>query len=157
MAATYVKYYQFVEDVLSKVHDLIGTTPGSDCDVLKVMLSDTAGDVAQTLATRSQVTEIANGNGYTTKGLPLSTGGLNSGARSSGTVTLTGTNQVWTSADAGMAEFRYVILYNDTPTSPADPLIASWDYGTPLTLAVGETFTVKFNSGASSGTIFTLA
>jgi len=153
--AAYVKYQQFVADLVAKVHDLIGTTPGTDCDALRVMLSNTAGDVAVTLATRSQVTEIANGNGYTTGGLPTSLG-LNSGAAATGTFTLTGTKQTWTSASAGMAAFRYVILYNDTPTSPADPLIASWDYGSALTLAVGETFTVKFNNGDPTGTIFTL-
>jgi hypothetical protein len=49
------------------------------------------------------------------------------------------------------------VLYNDTQTVPADPLVAWWDYGAPLTLAVGETFTVKFNNGDPTGTIFTLA
>ena len=47
--------------------------------------------------------------------------------------------------------FRYVALFNDTPTSPADPLIAFWDYGSEVTLQNGETFTVDF--GAS---VFTL-
>jgi hypothetical protein len=154
--AAYVKYFVFVEDVMNKVHDLLGTTPATDCDKLRVALSNTAGDIAQTLVTLSQITQIANGNGYDTGGLPL-TLGLNSGVRSSGTFTLTGTKQVWTSSGAGMAQFQYVILYNDTPTSPADPLIASWNYGSPLTLAVGETFTVKFNNGDPTGTVFTLA
>jgi hypothetical protein len=151
--AAYVKYFQFVEDILQKVHDLFGTDDSASADDCKIMLSNTAGDVAQTLATRSQVTEIANGNGYTTGGISVH----NIGTRASGTVTVSGTKAVWTSAGAGMAQFRYVILYNDTPVSPADPLIASWDYGSALTLAVGETFTVKFNSGDPTGTIFTLA
>lgn len=154
--AIYIKYDTFVADLCGKVHDILGTTPTSDCDALKIMLSDTVADIGVTKATRSQITEIANGNGYATGGLPAS-GGLNSGAAASGTFTLTGTNQVWTSSGAGMAEFQYVILYNDTPTSPADPLIGCWNYGTPLTLAVGETFTVKFNNGATTGTILTLA
>lgn len=149
--AAYVKYFQFVEDLMQKVHDLMGSS-GSTADVCKVMLSNTAGDVVQTVAVRASVTEIANGNGYTTGGISIS----NAGTRSSGTFTMQGTQAVWTSASAGMAAFRYVILYNDTPTSPADPLIASWDYGSALTLAVGETFTVKFNS-ASPGDVFTLA
>lgn len=155
MSATYVKYDTFVSDLMNKVHDLLGTTPASDCDSLRIMLSNTAADVGVTKATRSQITEITNGNGYATGGLPAS-GGLNSGAAASGTFTLTGTKQVWTSSGAGMSPFRYVILYNDTPSSPADPLIASWDYGSELTLAVGETFTVKFNNGDPTGTVFTL-
>ena len=150
--AAYVKYFQFVEDLTAKVHDLHGTA-GSTADTCKVMLSNTAGDVVQTFATRSQVTEIANGGGYTTGGASVG----NVGARASGTFTLTGTNVTWTATAGGMATARYVILYNDTPTSPADPLIASWDYGSGLTLAEDESLTVRFNSGAASGTIFTLA
>jgi hypothetical protein len=41
-----------------------------------------------------------------------------------------------------MAAFRYVICYDDTPTSPADPLIGQLDYGSSLTLTDGNTFTV---------------
>jgi hypothetical protein len=153
--ATYTKYYIFVADLAGKVHDLLGVTPGTDCDRLRIVLSNTAGDVAPTVEILGSVTQIAGGNGYTTGGEPTSLG-LNSGAAATGTFTLTGTNQTWTSSGAGMAQFRYVILYNDTPTSPADPLISSWDYGSGLTLGVGETFTVKFNNGPASGTIFTL-
>jgi len=158
MAATYIKYDCFVADLVGKVHDLLGTTPGTDCDNVRVALSNTAGDIAVTKATLATCTQIANGNGYATGGLPLVAGvGLNSGAvAGSGpaTFTLTGTNQVWTSASAGMAAFQYVLLYNDSVAN--DPLIGAWDYGTPLTLAVGETFTVKFNNGASAGTILTI-
>ena len=157
MAATYVKYDRFVGDLCNKVQDILGTTPGTDCDYLKIALSNTAGDVAVTKDLLSNCTQIANGNGYTTGGLPTGNAGLNSGAvAGSGptTFTLTGTNQVWTSATAGMAAFRYVLLYNFTVTNGS--LISSWDYGSSLTLAVGETFTAKFNNGASSGTIFTL-
>ena len=153
--ATYTKYDIFAGgDLPGKVHDLLGTTPGTDCDNLRVALSNTAGDVAVTVQTLSVCTQIANGNGYITGGLPTS-GGLNSGARSNGVFTLTGTKQVWTSSGAGMAAFRYVILYNQTVAN--GPLIASWDYGSQLTLQVGETFTVKFNGGDPTGTIFTLS
>lgn len=152
MAATYVKYDIMAENMMAKVLDLLGVTPGTDCDILKIMLSNTAGDVAVTLQTRSQVTEIANGNGYTTGGAAVT----NSGARSSGTFTLTGTKVVWTCVTAPMAQFRYVIMYDDTCASPTDPLICSWDYGSGLTLQVGETFSVRFNSSDTTGTIFTL-
>lgn len=152
--AAYIKYNVFVGDLCGKVHDLLGTTPGTDCDRLCIALSNTAGDIAVTKDLLSNCTQIANGNGYTTGGLPL-TLGLNSGAAASGTFTLTGTKQIWTSASAGMAQFQYVLLYNLTVTN--GPLIAAWNYGSPLTLAVGETFTVKFNNGDPTGTIFTLA
>jgi hypothetical protein len=37
------------------------------------------------------------------------------------------------------------VLYNDTPTSPADPLIGWWDYGSSQAVAAGETFTVDLD------------
>jgi hypothetical protein len=151
--ATYVKYEVFVGDLMNKTHDLLGTTPGSDCDTLKVMLSNTAPNAA-THTVRSEAGEITGGNGYTSGGSVI---GGQSGARSGGTVTLSGNAVTWTAETDTMATFRYVILYNDTPTSPADPLIASWDYGSAVSLAVGESFTVKFNNADSGGTIFTLA
>ena len=39
-----------------------------------------------------------------------------------------------------------IVLYNDTPTSPADPLIGFWDYGSSVSLANGDTFTVDFDA-----------
>lgn len=140
--ATYVKYQQFVEDLGLKVHNLLGTT-----DTLKVMLSNSAPNVA-THVTRSDATEISGGNGYTSGGADTQ----NSGAESGGTLTVSGTDVVFTASGGSIGPFRYVILYNDTPTSPADPLIAYWDYGSSITLAAGESFTVDF--GAS---IFTIA
>ena len=59
---------------------------------------------------------------------------------------------VFTAAGGSIGPFRYAVLYNDTPVSPANPLIGYWDYGSSVTLASGETFTVDF--GAS---LFTIA
>jgi hypothetical protein len=42
--------------------------------------------------------------------------------------------------------FRYFVLYDDTPTSPADPLLGWWDYGSSITLADGESVTVDFSA-----------
>jgi hypothetical protein len=63
---------------------------------------------------------------------------------------MTGVDIVWT-ASGSVGPFRYTIMYNDTPTSPADPLIAYWDYGSNVSLTTGETFTVDF--GASVHTV----
>ena len=115
--ATFTKFNQFVQDVASGVHQLqTGTT-----HVLKVMLTLTAPVATNSI--RGDLTEIANGNGYTTGGISV---GTITGAQTSGTFKLVGgTDPVWTSASAGMANFRYAVLYNDTPTSPADPLIGA--------------------------------
>lgn len=143
--ASFNKYEHFVEDLCQKVHDLFGTS-GSTADVLKVMLSNTAPNAA-THTVRADVTEIT-GSGYTSGGNSIAL----SGTRSGGTYTAAGTNVVFTASGGTIGPFRYVILYNDTPTSPADPLIGWWDYGSSVTLNDTETFTVSF--GAS---VFTIA
>jgi hypothetical protein len=81
----------------------------------------------------------------------------NTWAEAAGTGTLTGTKCVFTAGAADWQSFKYVVLYNDDATSPADALIAWWDYGSDLTLGNGETFSVKFNSSDTTGTILTLA
>jgi hypothetical protein len=143
--ASFVKYQQFASDLAGKVHDLLGTG-GSTADVLKVMLSNAAPNVA-THAVRADVTELSTGAGYTSGGEAAT----NVGTASGGTVTVVGTDIVFTASGA-LGPFRYAILYNDTPSSPADPLIGYWDYTSSVTLASGETFTVNF--GAS---LFTIA
>ena len=147
--AAYNKFNIFVEDLTNKVHDLFGTV---SADLVKIMLVNSPAPVA-TNSVKADLTEISAGNGYTAGGEDTQ----NDGTRSTGTMTLTGTKVVWTASGGSIGPFRYVILYNDTPSSPADPLIAWWDYGSNLTLNTGETFTVKFNNGDPTGTIFTLA
>jgi hypothetical protein len=53
---------------------------------------------------------------------------------------------VFTASGGSIGPFRYAVLYDDTPTSPADPLVSWWDYGSSITLASGETFTVDFDA-----------
>lgn len=140
--ASFVKYQQFVEDLGNKVHDLVGTN-----DTLKVALTNSAPNVA-THAVLADITDLSTSGGYTAGGEDTQ----NSGSETSGTLTVTGTDITWTATSGGFGPFRYAVLYNDTPTTPADPLIGYWDYGSGVTLAEGETFTVDF--GAS---IFTVA
>jgi hypothetical protein len=68
-----------------------------------------------------------------------------SSSQTSGTYNLVLTDLVLTASGA-VAAFRYLDLYNDTPTSPADPLIGWYDYGSSLTLATAETLTIDFAS-----------
>lgn len=126
--AAYVKQQPFPEHVAEKVHNL-----GSD--TLKVALSNTAITVSWDVL--ASVTQIANGNGYLTGGAQAS---QTSSAQTTGTYKLVLADVTWLASGA-MGPLRYAVLYNDTPTSPADPLIASWDYGSSVTLASGESFT----------------
>lgn len=141
--ASFNKFEQFVEDLGLGVHNL-------NTGTLNVYLSN-ATPSASADAVKTDLAEITNQNGYTA---PVDT--QNTFAESGGTATLTGTKVVIT-ATGTVGPFQYVVLYNDTPTSPADPLIGWWDYGSALTLANGETFSVKFNNSDTTGTILTIA
>ncbi len=132
--ATFNKFNTFVGDLGLKVHNL-------DTDVIRIYLSNTAP--VATNAIKTDIAEISTGNGYAG---PIDVSATYS--QSSGTGSLVCTDQVITASGGSVGPFRYVILYNDTPTSPVDPLIAWWDYGSSITLATGETFTVDFGATA---------
>lgn len=135
------KYQDFSEQLIRGVHDW-------DAHVFKVALTNTLPVATHT--SLSQITEITAGNGYTAGGNTTTVTISETG----GTTTVQGTEVVFTASGA-MATFRYAVLYNDTATSPADALIAHFDYGSAISLTAGETFTVRFNN-ASPGTMFTL-
>jgi hypothetical protein len=133
--ASYVKFEVFSENLAEKVHDL-------NADTLRVYLSNTAPNVA-THAVKADLAEISTGSGYTG-----AVDTQNATSRSGGTTTVTAVDVVITASGGSVGPFRYVPLYNDTPTSPADPLIGYWDYGSALTLLDTETFTIDFGSNS---------
>jgi len=128
--AAFNKFNQFVADVANKVHNL-------GADTLKVMLTNTAP--AATNAIKTDITDITAGNGYTAGGSALTT---TSSTQTSGTYKLIVQDLVFTASGGSIGPFRYAVMYNDTPTSPAKPLVGWWDYGSAITLNTGETFTV---------------
>lgn len=128
--ATVNKFNAFVADVANKVHNL-----GSD--TLKLMLTNVAP--VATNAVKADITEIAAGGGYSAGG--LSVGSVTS-TQTSGVYTLTPATDPVLTASAAVATFRYVVIYNSTPA--AGNLIGWIDYGSGLTLASGDTFTVDF-------------
>lgn len=132
--ATFNRYEIFSEDLAKKVHDL-------NADTLKVMLSNTA-PTAATDAVRADASEIAAGNGYTSGGADTQ----NATSRSGAVTSVTGVDVTFTASGGAIAQFRYAILYNDTPASPVDPLIGWWDNGAAVDLADGESFTVDFGT-----------
>ena len=83
--------------------------------------------------------EIAAGNGYTAGGADATGVWSESPA---GTGQLVCTDIVWTAAGGTIGPFRYAVLYDDT--SATKHLIGWWDYGSAVTLQIGETFTVDF-------------
>ena len=131
--ATYNKFNQFVEDVHHGVHDL-------ETDQLSVALCAAANAPVATNSVLVNLTEIS----YTNFGSRDIT--TTSSAQTSGTYKLTLTDLNLAVSGGAGAAFRYVVVYNNTPTSPLDPLIAWFDYGSDLTLADGESIDLDFDA-----------
>jgi len=131
--ASFVKYNQFSKDLSSKVHDL-------SSDALTIALSNTAPDAAadEVLADATLITEE---NGYSATALTSVTL-----SESSGTTSLSADDVTFTATAGGFGPFRYILFYNNTPSSPADPLIGYWDYGSSISVAEDESFVVDFGS-----------
>jgi len=142
--AAYNKFQDFSEQLVRGVHDW-------DAHTFKIALTNTAPTATQTTWNITDHPAPAAANGYTAGGTATTI----AISETTGTTTVTGTQVVFTAAGGNLGPFRYAILYNDTATSPADALIAYWDYASSITLADTETFTVKFNN-TTPGTIFTL-
>jgi hypothetical protein len=140
--ATFNKFQDFSEQ-LTKGTQNFGT------DTYKVALSNTLPVNTNTVL--ADITQISAGSGYTSGGTATTI----TVSETSGTTTVSGTQVVFTASGGSIGPFRYVVLYNDTTSSPNKPLVGWWDYGSSITLADTETFTVKF-SNTSPGAIFTL-
>lgn len=109
---------------------LSNTAPGSES-------TDPTGDGDGILG---NVTEVSYTN-CSSRNLTTS-----SFAQSSGTAKLTIADLVLTASGGSVGPFRYVYVYDDTVSSPADPLVAYFDYGSSITLADGETLTLDFDN-----------
>lgn len=133
--ASYVKFHAFVEHLAEKVHDLQN-------DTLKVYLSNATPDQAADVV-KADLAEIPAANGYPAGGTQAT---VTSSGQTGGVYKLVLADVVFTASGGSFGPFRYAVLYNDTPTSPADPLIAYWDYGSAITVNNGETFTVDFDA-----------
>lgn len=124
------KFNTFVEHLAEGVHNL-----GSN--QLVVALTNTLPTAANSVL--ADITQISYTN-LSSRNVTTA-----SSSQTSGTYSLVCNDLVLTASGA-VATFRYVVLYNDTPTSPADPLIGWYDYGAAVTLANAETFTVDFGA-----------
>lgn len=135
--ATFNKFNSFVEVLAEKGHNL-----GSD--TLKWVLTNSAPTSSNTVL--ANITQISNGNGYTTGGTAATT---SSSSQTSGTYKLVLADTVFTASGGSMGPFRYAVLYNDTATN--DELIGWYDYGSAVTLADTETLTIDCD--ASTGVL----
>lgn len=141
--ASYSKFYNTVQ--------YFGTAQFNfGSDTLKVLLTNTAPVATNSQYSDISAAQVANGNGYTTGG---STATIASWTNSTGTSTLTLNNVTITASGGTIGPFRYAVLYDST----SGKLLGYFDYGSSITLNSGDTFSVAWNGGGSSGTAFTIA
>jgi len=127
--AAFNKFYSFVEAIAEKVHNL-------QADALTVFLTTNASAPVATNTQLSNITEIAYTN------LSSRTISMSSSAQTTGLYKLILTDLVLTASGA-VATFRMVGIYNFTATNKE--LVCWFDYGSDVTLANGETFTLDFD------------
>lgn len=134
--AVFNKFQKFVEDLGDGIHQLKAAG-----HTLKVYLTNETPS-ASLDAVKADLAEIAGGNGYTAGGYDIQ----NDASQAGGVFTLTAVDVTITASGGSVGPFQYAVLYNDTPTSPADPLIGWYDYGSSITLNDGESLVIDFGA-----------
>ncbi len=135
--ASYTKFQDYAEQLNKAVHNWSSHT-------FKAALTNSAPVATNTVL--ADLTQISTAGGYTAGaggGLQLDSVTL---TETSGTAKVTIADEVFTATGASVGPFRYVAIYNDTATSPADALVCFFDYGSSITLADTETFTLDFDA-----------
>ena len=131
--ATLNKFHVFVEHLVKGVHNLSAHT-------LKVYLTNVAPD-SSTMSVKADLAEISAGAGYPAGGNAVT---ITGSSHTGGAYRLAGVSTTFAVSGGSVGPFRYVVLYNSTPTSPPDPLIGWGDYGRSITLLDGDGLTVDF-------------
>lgn len=139
--AAFTKFNAFTEWLAEKNIDLQN-------DSLKVFLTNTAPIATNSIYSDISANDLSTANGYTAGGGAAT---VSSSAQSSGTYKLVLADVVF-SATGAVGPFRYAVLYDSTPASNKT-LIGWWDYGSSITLANGESFTVDYDPSTGVLTI----
>lgn len=139
MAASITIYDSFREYMADGTIDIDG-------DTFKVMLvSSTYTPSASAHTVKADITgELTTANGYTAGGATL---GTVTWTKSGATVTFDAADTTWT-ATGGSITARYAVIYDDTPTTPADPLVAYILLDTTpadVTATDGNNFTLEWD------------
>ena len=142
--ATFVKFNKFLKQMGEGAYHL-------NTDALKFALTNTAPTPATDTVFLPGTLHPppAATNGYPSGGAPAT--GATWG-ETGGVATMSDATDITFTASGGdIGPFRYIILYDDTPTTPlVDPLIGYWDYGVNITLLNGETFTADVTTSLFS-------
>lgn len=98
--------------------------------------------------------ELPNGNGYTSGGETL--GGKSTTVDNANDRAEASANNVtWASANWSGTPARYFVVYKDTGNPATSPIIDISDFGADQAPANVD-YTIKWNNGTSSGTVFRL-
>lgn len=139
--AAFQKFNQFPEDIMKGVHnftsDATCTVTFALCAVAPTAANSVLGDLTQISYTNCSSRVVT---GITAEQV-------------SGICPLTANDLTITASGGAIADFRYVALYNDDPTSPADPLIGFWDTGSTQTLLDGQSLLLDFTTGIATVTV----
>lgn len=119
-----------------------------DDDDLRIMLLADTYTPDQTDAVKADIVahELAGANGYSTGGYLLQSV---TWANTAGVTKLDAADPVWTTATFTC---RYAVVYSDTPSSPADPLICLLDLGANKTGQGGNFYITLHADGIMSST-----
>lgn len=124
--ATYTKFYCTVDDLCRAKHDWANHS-------LRIYLSNATPDQNNHIG-KANLAEITANNGYNNAAISQNI------SQAGGVLSLKAVTVQWTATAGNFGPFRYVVMYNDNTTSPADALIASWDYASSISCNNGESF-----------------
>ena len=109
-------------------------------DQFIVALCATANAPVNTNSVLADLTTVSYTN-LSTRSLTTS-----SSSQSAGVYSLVIADLTLTASGGTVASFQYIVIYDDTPTSPADPLVCWYDYGSAVSLQDAESLLLDFGS-----------
>ena len=144
-AATYTKANDWIKNMANGTVDI-------DADSFKIALSNTApaSEASPPLADGNgviaNVTQIAYTNYTDDLTVDRVLQGITS-TQTAGVYMLDSTvNFTITASGGAIAGFRYIYIFDDTSTAPADPIVGVWDYGSTLVLGSGDSAPITFDA-----------
>lgn len=143
--ATFTKVADFIEAAMEG--EFVLGTAGA----LEIALSNTApaSETSDPTATGNgilaNVTQIVYTNYTDDMAVDRVLEGVTSD-ESGGVYTLNADDIVITAAIGSLPTFRYIYVFDQTSTTPTDSLLAVWDHGSAIDLALGESATIQWNA-----------
>jgi hypothetical protein len=134
------KFNDFAEQLLRGAHNFGAHT-------FKAVLTNTAPSASN--AVLADIAQVAATGGYAAGGYTLDSVVL---TETAGTAKVVIADEVIIATGGSIGPFRYVVICN--ATTAGGPLVNWYDYGSSITLADGESFTLDFDGAAG---VFTLA